>query len=91
MLIGRRSRARGIEPEVDLTGPPTDPGVSHAHAMLVAQAGATWAVVDLDSANGTYLNDDPDPIAANTPVPVTAGDRIHVGAWTTLTLRSDAS
>ena len=26
--IGRRSASRGLEPEIDLTGPPTDPGVS---------------------------------------------------------------
>jgi hypothetical protein len=88
-LIGRRSRSRGIEPQIDLTGPPEDPGVSHAHAILLAQDGGGWAVVDLDSANGTYLNDSEDPIEPNLPVPVSAGDRIHVGAWTTLTLQED--
>jgi hypothetical protein len=85
-LIGRRSRSRGIEPEVDLTGPPADPAVSHTHALLLIQPGGGWAVVDLDSANGTYVNDDPDPIEANIPVPLADGDRIHVGAWTTLTV-----
>jgi hypothetical protein len=86
LLIGRRSRSRGIEPQIDLTGPPEDAAVSHAHAMLVAQPGGGWAVVDLDSANGTYLNEAPDPIAANVPVPLADGDRIHLGAWTTLTI-----
>ncbi len=43
-------------------------------------------MVDLDSANGTYLNDSPDPLPANQPTSLAAGDRIHVGAWTTLTL-----
>ena len=47
-----------------------------------------WAVVDLGSSNGTYINDDTTPIPANTPVPVQAGDQIHVGAWTTLTLQA---
>jgi hypothetical protein len=89
VLIGRRSRSRGIEPEIDLTGPPEDAAVSHAHAMLVAVPEG-WAVVDLDSANGTYVNEGADPIEANVPVPVGAGDRIHVGAWTTLTLRLDS-
>jgi pSer/pThr/pTyr-binding forkhead associated (FHA) protein len=89
-LVGRRSRSRGIEPEIDLTGPPEDPGVSHAHAILLAQEGGGWAVVDLDSANGTYLNDSEDPIEPNLPVPVSAGDRIHVGAWTTLTLHAES-
>jgi len=88
VLIGRRSRSRGIEPAIDLTGPPEDAGVSHAHALLVRTPEGTWTVVDLGSANGTYVNDAADPIAANQPVPVSDGDRIHVGAWTTLTLRA---
>jgi hypothetical protein len=86
VLIGRRSRSRGIEPDIDLTGPPEDAAVSHAHALLVAVPEG-WAVVDLDSANGTYLNDSADPIEANVPVPVGDGDRIHLGAWTTMTLQ----
>jgi hypothetical protein len=85
VLIGRRSRTRGIEPDIDLTGPPEDAAVSHMHALLV---GATdgWALVDLDSANGTYLNDSTEPIEANVPVALSDGDRIHVGAWTTMTI-----
>jgi hypothetical protein len=83
VLVGRRSRSRGIEPGVDLTGPPEDAGVSHSHALFVATP-AGWSVVDLDSANGTYLNDDTEQIAANEPVALKVGDRVHVGAWTTL-------
>jgi FHA domain-containing protein len=86
MLIGRRSLSRGIEPQIDLTGPPEDPGVSHSHALLVPAADGGWSVVDLDSANGTYLNGSADPLSPNTPVPLHDGDRIHVGAWTTLTV-----
>lgn len=88
VLIGRQSRSRGIEPDIDLTGPPEDPAVSHAHAVLVTQPGGGWAVVDLGSANGTYVNDGAIPIEENVPVPVADGDRIHVGAWSTLTLRA---
>jgi hypothetical protein len=88
LLIGRRSRSRGIEPDIDLTGPPEDPAVSHAHALLVASQEGGWTLVDLDSANGTYLNDGTDPIEVNVPVPVKDGDRIHVGAWTTMTLQA---
>lgn len=87
ILIGRRSRSRGIEPQIDLSGPPEDPAVSHAHALLVPQSAGGWSVVDLDSANGTYVNDGPDPIRANEPVPLGDGDHVHLGAWTTLTLR----
>ncbi|MEV0841518.1 FHA domain-containing protein [Actinocatenispora sera] len=85
VLVGRASRSRGIDPQIDLTGPPEDPGVSRSHAMLVRGADG-WALVDLDSANGTYLNGSDEPIAANRPVPLRDGDRIHVGAWTTLQL-----
>jgi pSer/pThr/pTyr-binding forkhead associated (FHA) protein len=87
ILIGRRSRSRGIEPQIDLSGPPEDPAVSHAHALLVPQPAGGWSVVDLDSANGTYVNDGSDPIRANEPVPLGDGDHVHLGAWTTLTLR----
>jgi len=88
MLIGRRSRSRGIEPDIDLTGPPEDAAVSHAHALLLAQATGGWAVVDLDSANGTYVNDAHEPIPANEPVPLADGDRVHAGASTTLTVHA---
>jgi len=88
LLIGRRSQSRGIEPDIDLTGPPEDPGISHTHALLVANQDGGWSLVDIQSANGTYLNGQDKPIEANQPVPLTDGDQIHLGAWTTLTLRS---
>lgn len=87
MLIGRQSRSRGIEPDIDLTGPPTDPAVSHAHAMLVAQPDDSWVLVDLGSSNGTYLNDGTEAIEENVPVPLSDGDRIHLGAFSTITVR----
>jgi FHA domain len=91
-LVGRRRPSRGIEPDIDLTGPPEDPAVSHAHALLVAGPDGGWSVVDLESANGTYLNDSAEPIEPHVPVPLKEGDRIHVGAWTTLTVqREEAS
>jgi FHA domain len=90
LLIGRRSRSRGIEPDIDLTGPPEDPGVSHTHALLVANPDGGWSLVDIESANGTYIHIDGQykRIEANQPVPLKDGDQIFLGAWTTLTLRS---
>jgi hypothetical protein len=85
VLVGRRSRSRGIEPGIDLTGPPEDAGISHTHALFVAGPSG-WSIVDLNSANGTYLNDGTDQLAANQQVALAAGDRVHLGAWTTLTL-----
>ena len=82
--IGRRSVSRGIDPEIDLTGPPADPGVSRLHAVLVAATDGTWSVVDPGSENGTLLNGAEVP--QGTPVPLHDGDRIHLGAWTALTI-----
>jgi hypothetical protein len=83
--IGRQSRSRDLRPEIDLTGPPSDPGVSHLHAVLLPQPGGSWALVDPGSANGTEVNGK--PVTVNVPVPVGAGDRIHLGAWTVITIR----
>jgi hypothetical protein len=87
MNIGRRSPSRGIAPEIDLSGAPQDPAISHLHAILVRQDDRSYSLVDPGSVNGTTLNEDPVPIAPNTPMPLTDGDRIHIGAWTTVTIR----
>jgi DNA-binding SARP family transcriptional activator len=90
--IGRRSTTRGIKPEIDLSGTLEDVGVSHRHAVLMRQPDGSWALVDQGSTNGTFLNAESDPIPANQRVPLRAGDQIHVGAWTTLTMeRVDVS
>jgi hypothetical protein len=86
MRIGRRSASRGLEPEIDLTGPPADPGVSRLHAVLVARPDGGWAVLDPGSENGTLVNDT--AIVTGAEVPLNDGDRIHVGAWTLITIRA---
>ena len=86
MRIGRRSVSRGLEPEIDLTGPPTDPGVSHLHAVLNAEPDGSWVVFDPGSANGTMVNDS--EIPGGVRVPLHDGDRICLGAWTVLTIRA---
>lgn len=87
--IGRRSVSRGFTPEIDLSTPPEDPGVSHMHAVLLAKPDGGWVVVDPGSTNGTTINGSADPIERNVEVPVHDGDRIHVGVWTTITLRKE--
>ncbi|MDQ7908438.1 FHA domain-containing protein [Phytohabitans sp. ZYX-F-186] len=88
MVIGRRSRSRGVNPDIDLVGPPEDPGVSHLHALLVPQEGG-WAVVDMESANGTYVNDpSSSPLDPHVPVALKDGDVVYLGAWTALTIHS---
>src|SRR5215831_14223437 len=80
MRIGRRSVSRGLEPEIDLTGPPTDPGVSHLHAVLIAEPDGTWAV--LDPGFFFFKHVKAYEIVAGVRVPLHDGDRVCVGAWT---------
>ncbi|WP_328400505.1 FHA domain-containing protein [Streptomyces sp. NBC_00390] len=87
ITIGRRRHSTGESPDIDLSVPPEDPGVSHQHAVLVQQPDGSWAVVDQNSTNGTTLNGAEDPIQPYVPVPLNDGDRVHVGAWTTITVR----
>ena len=82
--IGRRSVSRRIEPEIDLTGPPTDPGVSRLHAMLIAGPDRSWSVIDPGSPNGILVNGKDVP--PGKAVPLRDGDRIHLGAWTVITI-----
>jgi hypothetical protein len=86
VTIGRRRHSTGQAPDIDLSRAPEDPGVSHDHAMLVRQPDGGWAVVDKESTNGTTVNLAEDAIPPYTPVPLSEGDRVHVGAWTTITL-----
>ncbi|HLH84079.1 MAG TPA: FHA domain-containing protein [Trebonia sp.] len=82
--VGRRSASRGIDPEIDLTGPPADPGVSRLHAVLIANPDGTWSIVDLGSENGTQVNGS--EIPRGEAVPLRDGDRIHLGGWTAITI-----
>jgi pSer/pThr/pTyr-binding forkhead associated (FHA) protein len=86
LRIGRRSHQRGTVPEIDLAAAPEDPGASHQHALLQEQPDGGWVIIDQDSTNGTTLNGSPDPIPPHVPVPLNDGDRIHIGAWTTIIL-----
>ncbi|MCB5170303.1 FHA domain-containing protein [Streptomyces bambusae] len=87
ITIGRRRVTTGEAPSIDLSVPPEDPGVSHQHAVLVQQPDGSWAVVDQNSTNGTTINGGEEPIQPYVPVPLADGDRVHVGAWTTITVR----
>ncbi|MDG6107185.1 FHA domain-containing protein [Dactylosporangium aurantiacum] len=88
VLIGRRSRSRGSYPDIDLAGPPEDAAVSHLHALLVAQPGGGWAVVDLRSANATFVNGADEPIQPELPVVLADGDHINVGSFTRITVHA---
>ena len=82
-LIGRHNRDQGVTPEIDLGLQPADRGVSTQHAVLrIRDSGPT--ITDLGSTNGTSLNDSEDLLANGVETPLSDGDRIHVGAWTTI-------
>jgi pSer/pThr/pTyr-binding forkhead associated (FHA) protein len=84
-LIGRHNRDQGVTPEIDLGLQPADRGVSTQHAVLrIRDSGPT--ITDLGSTNGTSLNGSEDLLANGEETPLVDGDRIHVGAWTTITI-----
>lgn len=80
-LIGRRSEARGIFPEIPLD---FDSAVSHRHALLMRKGDATLLLRDIGSSNGTRVNGADVPPMVD--VPVREGDRITLGHWTCLTV-----
>jgi hypothetical protein len=85
-LIGRRNRGQGVEPDIDLGIHPGDRGVSTQHAVLrIRDSGPT--ITDLGSTNGTSLNGSDELLRNGEETPLADGDRIHVGAWTTITIR----
>jgi hypothetical protein len=87
-LIGRHNRDQGVAPEIDLGLQPADRGVSTQHAVLrVRDSGLT--ITDLGSTNGTSLNGSEDLLANGQESPLADGDRIHVGAWTTIKIERE--
>jgi hypothetical protein len=89
--IGRNRAQDAVE--VNLAGTPEDPAISHEHAVLERQPDGSYNLRDLGSTNGTTVNDDLAPVSteASAAVPLADGDRIHMGAWTTLTVRRSGS
>lgn len=87
ITIGRRRHSAGDPPDIDLSRPPEDPGVSHRHAVLARRPDGGWSVIDQNSTNGTTVNGGTEAIEPFQPVDLADGSRVHVGAWTTITLR----
>jgi hypothetical protein len=84
-LIGRTNRKQGVDPGIDLGIQPIDRGVSTQHAVLRVH-GSGLTVTDLGSTNGTSLNDSDDLLGNGEEIALADGDRIHLGAWTTITV-----
>jgi len=88
-LIGRTSASRNLHPTIDCG---SDSAVSRRHAELTIEAGH-WYVEDLQSVNGTYVAKSgaglPDsPIAPGRRRALADDERVYVGAWTRLVIRS---
>lgn len=91
LLIGRSSQSRNIHPEIALD---TDTAVSRRHAQLDLTAEGAWTVTDLGSTNGTHHiaagtspSEATTALAADNPTALADGDRIMLGAWTSITIR----
>jgi hypothetical protein len=82
-LIGRNSRARGIEPEIALD---FDDAVSHRHAIVSRLEDGSLAVRDIGSANGTRLNGQDLPPLTDTALK--DGDALTLGHWTRLVVKA---
>lgn len=81
-LVGRRSAAKGIFPEITIN----DPGVSHRHLMFIKQQDGSFAVLELGSSNGTELNGS--SLEPGVTTPIKSGDELTIGLWTKLKLVS---
>ena len=76
-LIGRHDSASGVSPNLDMTPyGALDKGVSRIHAAL-RRGEDVLSIVDLDSANGTFLNGQ--RLAAHQPRLLRDGDEIRLG------------
>jgi len=76
-ILGRQDAAGGVVPDLDLTPfGALDRGVSRMHAAL-RRGEDVISIVDLDSANGTYLNGQ--RLAPYQPRLLRDGDEIRLG------------
>lgn len=77
LLIGRTDEVSGVFPDVDMTPHGgEDGGISRQHARLIRE-GNRWAIVDLNSTNGTLVNGT--VVAAKARVQLKDGDQIMLG------------
>ncbi|WP_244932187.1 FHA domain-containing protein [Nocardioides sp. W7] len=88
ILIGRASRSRNINPDIDLS---SDNGISRRHAQLTTD-GTRWFVEDLGSSNGTYVGDavgglPTAPVPVGQKQEVMPDERVYLGAWTRVVVR----
>jgi hypothetical protein len=84
-LVGRKSDARAIFPEIPLDA---DSAVSHRHGLISQTPDGLLIYRDLGSSNGTRLNG-----TELTPLldsPLKAGDQLTLGHWTRITVEPNS-
>jgi hypothetical protein len=86
LLIGRRDRKHTVELDIDLAEPPEDLGVSAVHAALERRPDGSYTVIDLESRNGTRVNEEP-PLQPGQRRRLRDGDRIYLGSWSRILIR----
>ncbi|HVT45535.1 MAG TPA: cyclic nucleotide-binding domain-containing protein [Thermoanaerobaculia bacterium] len=75
--IGRADPVTGILPDIDLTAVDTNRSVSRRHAKIIRREGELFALEEVGTVNGTFVNDQ--RIATGQPFPVHNGDRLKIG------------
>ena len=78
LALGRNRLGRALENECRLT----ERSISRFHAEVVIEPDGLSLATDLDSSNGTFLNGH--RLSGNTPIAISEGDRLRVGAVTLL-------
>ena len=78
VLIGRQDSARGFFPDLDLNNDGGyDSGVSRRHARISVNGDSAF-VEDLESANGTFINDQ--RLSPRTPQRIRPADMLRLGS-----------
>lgn len=90
VTLGRVRSGAAADVDIALTGAAADPAVSH-HQCVFERSGDGWTVRDDGSANGTWVNDAGEPLATGEAHALADGDRLLMGAWTSLTVRFGAA
>jgi pSer/pThr/pTyr-binding forkhead associated (FHA) protein len=77
-IVGRSDESSAYKPDIDLANAEGRVrGISRRHAAFVRYQGALH-VIDLESVNGTYINDQRLP--PNVPHPLHTGDELRFGS-----------
>jgi hypothetical protein len=80
LRIGRKGGKDHPELPID------DEGVSSRHARISFTAEGDPVLLDLNSTNGTSVNNA--PMAAGVPVALASGDVVRIGRWTRITVKA---